>query len=523
MKKLFFLTIVFSSSVFSQTIKYSFSSEYQTINTHIEGGFYQLNKNEYGEVYYREGRDMIFQVFDKDFKNLKKQETAILPANSKKFVYENFFNLQGNIYWFYSTWEKKTKTEKLFALPLDKNSLTFSAPEINLIEAHRIASGEKYHFYPSADSSKILVTYRLKPKEKRDQLNKDIIGFNLFDRDLKKLFASEIEMPYSEAEMNNLDYEIDSKGNIYLLAEVNINNSVDGIVRIDKENKSPTRYELIRVNQKNSTLQAIKINLKEKFTNSVILSEDFNHNIIIAGYYSNKKNSNSSDGAYIIKLELDENNSVKNLQTTYCEFPAETLQAFEKDRIRKRMEKKNKKEDLEAYNLSFDQISFYEDGSMLIVGEEYYVVTYVYNTGRSIATSYTYYYNDILALKADKNGKTIWCKKIPKQQFGSTIEDLSFHHHRFKGEDYFFYLDNVKNINLSLDEYPLPHQAGLGGYLTCVKIDQEGRMTKKNIFDIREEDIRIFPKQFEFISENIIVGRIKSDRRDSKILKLEFN
>ena len=100
------------------------------------------------------------------------------------------------------------------------------------------------------------------------------------------------------------------------------------------------RYELIRVNQKNNSLQAIKINLENKYTNTVILSEDLNHDIVIVGYYSDKKNSNGSDGAYIIRLEYDANNAVKNLKTTYSEFPAETLKAFESERTKRKMDKK---------------------------------------------------------------------------------------------------------------------------------------------------------------------------------------
>ena len=71
------------------------------------------------------------------------------------------------------------------------------------------------------------------------------------------------------------------------------------------------------------------------------------------------------------------------------------------------MGNKNKDGDLEASNLTFDKLVFYADGSVMIIGEEYYVVTHTYYNGKTTTTTYTYYYNDILVLKADKNGKTI--------------------------------------------------------------------------------------------------------------------
>ena len=57
-------------------------------------------------------------------------------------------------------------------------------------------------------------------------------------------------------------------------------------------------------------------------------------------FYSNKKNSGSTDGAYIIKLELDDNNSIKKLNTTYSEFSDELLKLYERERVKKRMDKK---------------------------------------------------------------------------------------------------------------------------------------------------------------------------------------
>lgn len=520
MKKIVLLALTISNSLISQKLTYSFSNEFETIKKHSDLGFYKFAQGEYAEVYLKKEEDMIFQFFDHNFNSVKKTETVPLPEFEQKREHEGFFCVKNNFFWFYSTWDRKTETERLFALPFDQGNLKFATHPIKLIETGRLVPYFKYRFNYSTDSSKMLVTYVVKPKEKRDKLNRDIIGFNLYDNKMNRLYAGEIEMPYSEYDMNNLDYEIDSRGNIYMLAEVKINNSIDG--EVDRENKNAMRYELIRVDQKNNSLQRIKINLDNKYTNSVVLSEDLNHNLVIAGYYSDKRKSTGSNGAYIIKLEYGDNNSVKNFNTTYCEFPAETLKAYESERTKRKMDKKEKDDNLEASNLSFDKLVFYPDGSMMIIGEEYYVVTHTYYNGKTTTTTYTYYYNDILVLKADKNGKTIWCNKIPKQQSGSSTADLGYHHHTFNGEDYFFYLDNIKNINLSLTETPAGHSAGRGGYLTCVKIDANGTMTKRSVFDIKEEDVRIFPRSFESIDENLILDRLKADRKESKVFKLEL-
>lgn len=524
MKKTLLILITISSSLFSQKLTYSFGDGFKDIKKHRDKGFYKFNDDEYAEVYIqKDEKDMVFQIFDRDFKTVKRTATATFPEFEKPPTDEGFFSVKKDLFWFYSTWDRSTETERLFALPFNNEKLEFASKGIKLIESGKLdRSYGKYHYNYSADSSKMLVTYRVKPIEKRDRLNKDIIGFNLYDHKMNTLYAREIEMPYTEAEMDNLDYEIDSYGNVYMLAQVKINNSKDGEVNKDRENRNAVRYELIRVNKKNNTLQCIKINLDNKYTSSVILSEGLNHDVIISGYYYDQKNSNGVNGAYIIRLENDENNTVKNLRTTYCEFPLETLKAYESKRSKRKMDKKDKDGELGASNLRLRKLAFYPDGSVMIIGEEYYVISHTTSNGKTTTTTYTYHYNDILVLKADKAGKTLWCNKIPKQQYGSGTGDLSYYHHTYKGDDYFFYIDNIKNINLSLDEEPASHTSGRGGYLTYVKIDAAGKMSKSSLFDTKKVGVRIFPKDFESVTGNLIVERVYAGKKESKVFKIEF-
>jgi hypothetical protein len=519
MKKLTLLSILLVSLLHSQNnIKYSFGQEFETVRKHADMGFYQIEKNVFAEVYYRTQEDMIFQIYDEKFNNIKKQETTSIKME-EGYETEGLFCVKNDFYFLYSTWHRKEEQEQLWALPLDKKTFKLGSKPIKLAESGRLALNTgKYHFDYSADSTMMLMTDRLKPTERRDRFNKDIIGFYLFDSQMKSLYSHQIEMPYTEADMDILDKEIDSKGNIYLLAQVKLNNSVDGET---KENRGLYRYELMRVNQKDNVMQAIKIGLDGKFTNDVVLSEDLKHDIIITGYYSSRKGG-GSDGAYIIRMEYDDKNSVKKLNTTYCEFPKQVLQAYESERTKRKMEEKEKDDKLEASNLNLRKVVFGIDGSVTIIGEEYYVVQHTYYNGRTTTTTYTYYYNDILVLKADKDGKTVWCCKIPKYQKGAGTADLGFHHHTYKGDNYFFYLDNAKNANLSLNETPAQHMAGRGGFLTAVKIDAEGKMSKQSIFDIKEEDIKLQPRGFESVSETLIVDRLKEDRKTSKVFRLEI-
>lgn len=507
---------------YSQNVKYSFSQEFETIKKHADLGFFQLDKNVFAEGYYRHEEDMMFQVFDEKFNKIKKQEVVQIKMK-EDYSNEGLFCVKSDFFWLYSTWKRSEEKEQLWALPFDKQTFKFGAKAIKLSESGKLSSQmgyNKYMFYYSNDSAMMMMTCRLKPTVRRDKYNKDVIGFNLYDNQMKTLYSHEIEMPYTEADMDIMAKEIDSKGNIYLLAKVALNNSVDGET---KDNKGLYRYELMRVNQKNNTMQSTKITLDNKYVSTVVLAEDLIGNIIITGYYSEKRNA-GANGAYIIRLEYNDANTLKKLNTTYCEFPKEILQAYESERTKRKMERKEEKDELEAANLVFRRVIFDADGGVTIVGEEHHVVTHTsYNSNGGSSTSYTYYYENIIILKANKAGKTEWCQKIPKFQKGSNKDsDLGFFHHSYKGNNYFFYLDNAKNAKLTLNEQPELHLSGKGGFLTCVKIDPSGKMTKQSVFDIKEEDIKLRPRSFESVGENLIVDRLKEDRKTSKVFRLEI-
>ena len=521
MKKVIILLTIICNILIAQDINYSFGKEFEPIKRHDQYGFFKFDENTYADVYFHQGGDMVFQIHDEKFNGVIKEETALLPNGSKYCDDEGFLSIKNDFFWFYSTWDKKTNTERLFALPFDKKTFKFSLNPINLIETGSLSKiYDKYQFNKSTDSSKLLVTYVVKPKHKKEILNRDVIGFNLYDSQMKKIFASEIEMPYSEYDMDILRYKVDSRGNIYMLIKVKLNNSLDG--EDYRNDKNSFRYELTKVNQKENTLQTIKIELDNKYAKSVLLAEDLNHDIVITGYYSDVKNSNSANGAYIIKLENSNTNTIKKLIKTYCEFPTEVIELSKTAKEIRKLHKKEKENNLEIENLNLEQLVFNIDGSMMIIGQEYYVVAYTYTDGKIPMTVNNYYYNDVLILKVDKNGKAIWCHKIPKYQSGASNTDLSFHYHQYKNDSYFFYLDIDKNKNLSLTETPGRFKSEMGGYLTCVKIDGDGKMTKKTVLDIKDEYLQVYPLSLKSINENIIVGKIDEDYKHSKIFKLEI-
>jgi hypothetical protein len=72
----------------------------------------------------------------------------------------------------------------------------------------------------SHDETKFLYTYSLVPKEKKDKINKEVVGMQVFDENLVKQWGDDYQMPYTEAKMDNLGFILSDDLKVYLLAKV---------------------------------------------------------------------------------------------------------------------------------------------------------------------------------------------------------------------------------------------------------------------------------------------------------------
>lgn len=519
MKKLIILLISISTYANSQTLSYSFSDEFETLKKYEELSFFKFNETSYASFYSRDGKDLAIQLFDPSFKSVVTQSIIPLPEECKKSFVSRMLKIKNEFYLIYYSFDTKTKNAKMFAYPFDKKTLSFVGPAKKMIDTYQVDDESYYKYDYSNDSTKTLTTFRCRRKERKNSINKDVISFNLCDSKMDLIYAHDIEMPYTESDMTNLDYEIDSQGNIYVLISVKINNSVDGIITTDKENEDAVRFELLRINQTTHTLEATKLYLDNKYISSPILSEDLNRNLVVAGYYSDNKKGTSINGAFLFKVSYDKDGKIKNIIKSYSDFPKDVIVAEASEREKRKMEKKESKGELEINNLKFNKVIFKQDGSMLIIGEEEYVTESSYSMNGKTYTSKTYYYEDIFLLKTDSSGKTLWCTKIDKDQSGDKKSFLSFYNYSLNDNDNFIFRDSYIEREL-VDELPEKKLKNKGTYLANVKVDSNGKLTKSLLY-IEEDDYDIRPRQFESVSENLIVYHVRSDRKNTKILKIQ--
>jgi hypothetical protein len=309
----------------------------------------------------------------------------------------NLVKLKDKSYLFVREVFRETKTEGITALEFDPERLDFVGTGKNLFKSSdKVRSGGfsagmwgvsfasggfgAYDFSTSDDNTKFLFTYSLVPKEKRDKLNKDVIGFYVGDENLKKVWSGEFEMPYTEAKMENLGYTLSNDGKVYLLAQV-----FDGDdAKEGRDKKIPNFHnELLVYDKGNSTPKIIQVKLEKYFPKSVGLYQNKAGEMIISGFYG-KASNKPVDGYYIVKLDI-EKGTVSKVNEGYYEIPTEIIKSYTSDREKRKMEKKEKKDednDLGVDNLKLRNIYYMPDGSTKVVAEQYVVV-------RKLTTAHT--------------------------------------------------------------------------------------------------------------------------------------
>jgi len=479
----------------SKDYSYSISKPYKV----FDGDKYYFNNDDYIITFKIDKKKILTQKLEiETLKELSRTEYKTVDVFPKNWVLEGVSQVGDNIYVYYSSWEGgKIKNERLFAKEIDFKTGKFvegSDKKIVSIDgkvagvtikkggtySFNIQVVDKFDIIKVDGSSNFLVKYRKKPKKKSDKKSYDVIGLEVFDKDLNKIWGNEFKMPYTERQMNLLDYAIDPEGNIYALVKKFHDDS-------NKDRKKKVinyHLELFKYEKNTKALTTTKINIGDTYISDVGLYINDNKEIYCAGYYDKGKSNSGIDGVFVFKTTDIDNITDKN----FYEIPVEVLNQYVKKKTQKKNNRKDKKGKADYEALELRKLFFYEDGSLAVIGEQYYVKVHTSTSSKgSVRTTYTYHYNDILISKINASGNLEWMKKIPKRQKGSRgLGGMSFTHFYTNNNHYFIYLDNIKNANLSMNKIPALHSDKMGGYLTSCKVsDFSGDVSKGSIFNSR--------------------------------------
>ncbi|MBL4593318.1 MAG: hypothetical protein JKX68_05810 [Flavobacteriales bacterium] len=453
----------------------------------------------------------------------------------KWFVQESIIKLNDRIFLFFSVWDKPRGVEQLFVREFDVENASFKdAPKLILEVDGKVAGTSmnyrvynKYDFYTSFDESKLLIQYRRKPKTKKDSKNKDVIGYKVFDGNIELLHGSEVEMPYTEKKMNNLDYAVDNSGDFYIAAKVYRDNSTKNNVtkKTVGYDKKEINYDIeIMTVSADGVFSQKKIELESgKHISSLRLFEAGDGRIISAGYYSSggKKGNDFSDVNGVFKFNLTKGDDAFRID--YYDIPLEIINQNRREKAVKKSKKKEKEKEggVALSNLDPKTFFIHSDGSIVLIGEQFYITTHTYTDSKgNTRTTTTYHYNDVLITKINKDGSLAYMKKMAKRQTNGLS---SFKLVEGKDDLYLIYRDNIRNLELDLVDVP----ARGGKFLTAYKINYNtGETSKISLFDYRVvKGLKIYQFALSRIistTDDEFVFEVYKKKKEDILIKVEL-
>ena len=542
MKKLiisFIFLILISKIGISQTAKVSEAEITVGKPYEVIDAYYKMYIIKDGKIlsFKRTMSALKMQLFD--LKTLTELQSKDITDIHGGYSIECIKEFKGTIFLFYSLWDNVNLKEQLFCREIDFNKFSFKGQDrllatvdgkvtqyngqdlvINRFTAYGAMDIDKFNIQTSYDSTKVLIQYRKAPTDKKDITNKDIIGLYVFNNAMELINGKEYTMPYTDSRMDNIDYLIDSDGNVYTLATV-FNEEDDFTVQY-KDGKPNFHLELICLQQKTKDFRTTKFDLGINVVNNFYLFEKSNKQICCAGFYNEVKNikyySDIENASGIMMFKTDKNGEARNFQ----------LYKFSDDVLNQNASKKEKDKNKETSiaKVQLRQLVLQKDGSMIIVGEQFY---YTGLNKDNNVNMYQSHYLDMVITKIDPNDKLVWTQRLPKRQQGMYLRgNLSCKYINSENNHYLVFIDNIKNLSIPPNKQLAIHQEGVCGYVMAYKIsDAKGDVSKIPLFNTKEyngmklEQFRV-DRILKTQNDEFVIEFYKNQKEDI-LIKANFN
>lgn len=521
---LFYCCFLNAQSNLSKDYTYTIGEPYENIKGVINGywPFYYTTKDDQIMAIKSNRKQLVVQIFNvENLKLISSKEITDLPKNKMQ---EKIVALNNKYYYFYSSWSgKKTKHERLYYKEVDFEKGTFSDQSTLLIDIpEKIKSYfglDKFEIKTSRDSTKLMAKYTKISKIKKNKNSFELIKLHVFDKDLNQIWSKEYKMPHSEIKTRVIDYEVSTHGDVYILSKIFHDNSKKDKKR-GKDGAQNYHLEVLKISKDSEN--TLTLDLDDKFINAANMHLNKTGKLTITGFYTqgNVKEryiDNDTDGVFIFKFDKDDNLIYKKTH----EIPMSILKQYENDKTKRKLNKKEHKNEANFTNL-IPQYLGVNDTGITLIGEQFFQTEYKGQLRQ--------HYHDILITKLDNKGDLLWMKKLPKKQKKGkkkSLSELSFSYFLSNNYHHLIFLDNMKNIRLPLNMVPNLHISGYGGYLTVYKVnDDNGAINKDAIFDtnkVGENEIEIdyINDRLIEISENEFIIEVLS-KKQNRLIKISF-
>ncbi|MBC7937107.1 MAG: hypothetical protein H7Y86_17295 [Rhizobacter sp.] len=385
------------------------------------------------------------------------------------------------IFYFYHDYKKSSKETALYGVEINQQTLGVEKT-VNMGQYYsEPATGSGLPpLRQSADQSKIMLLAEGKANNKKPQ----IFFAAVYSNDLTTLWKNEVTMPYSDINVGFYDFGVKNDATACMA----IRNYDEGVSNAYKKMDGVIvpayTVKMLFLNKLITTPLEINIDLNNNFVKDARLNIDKDDNVSITGMTQKKYDGNIAGIFY--STILADNKTVS--KTVFKDIPVQIIAASAEHK----MASENEKDPGLHREFYLRNISVRNNGSTDVLMEYYYT--------SPIQNDQFYTYGDLIVANINSAQKVTFTR-IPKKQTMKngwlflgvatvTYNDkliLLFNDNSRNGEDE----QNgktVTNFNRSV--------------LVMAAVDANGKMTRKNVIDQKEEDYIFRPASLSLIEGN---------------------
>jgi hypothetical protein len=386
-------------------------------------------------------------------------------AQIEKIIY-----MHGKFLVFTTFYSREHKTYCAYVQTISESgTLNADLHTVDTISADSKRNPGLFNFILSEDKAHVLIFHN----EPLDMYPFEKFSCKMLDENLSIRWSKNFELPYKDKQFHISQYSIDTTGNLFLLVNIDKNKE-------NQERKKPAyRYSIFAYYYKRDQLKEYTIDLGEKFISDITCAVNPAGDLVCAGFYS-KSSETAQAGTFFLKIDK-----------ASTEVSERNVRDFDKDFLMEFMTERKVEKGKELYNFDIHHFLLRENGSAVMVAEQYFmdIVSYYNPASRSYNYSYHYYYNDIIVVGFDPRGQVSLQKKITKYQH--TVNDggpfSSFV--LVDGGDmlHFIYNDNPDNLHRSETEIAHGNLDNMGNparsVVVMVSMDMKGNTQRTQLLD----------------------------------------
>lgn len=449
-------------------------------------GFYAVRLKEPNGL--SAGQELYIERYDGDRK-LKKAQKIDLKYKGKQRDFEDVVKVGRELYMLTSFHNQAKKKNYLFYQKVSRRlTVSKSLVKIGEIDTRNRTREGSFDIVISKDSSKVLL-YNQLPFRKNEP---ERFAFQVFDDNFEERWNKDITLPYPDNQFSVEEYQIDEKGNIYLL----------GVIYEDKARRrrkgQPTyKYTVLAYRNQGEDFREYKLDLTEKFITDLTFRIGNDGNLVCSGFYS-EKGTYSIKGTYFFRLNAETEEIYNaNFKAFDFQFLTEYMSDGKRDRALKAERSGNVRRAPELYQYSLDELILRSDGGALLVAEQFYVYerSYRYWDG-TFRYDYYYNYNDLIIVNIRPNGEIEWATRIPKRQ--ETMNDGGYYSSYamsiVRDRIYFIYNENARNFDQNQNVQRLYNFNGRYSVIALTELKKDGSIRTFPLFHNQDVDIITRPK-----------------------------